>query len=284
MQPVAILASPLTACLTIVDLYRQRLSDPTWQHVWDLIWDRIPYSSRNRVQSIAHLVEIIEYPGIDSHSWRGGTRGAIWLEVLARMQVPADFHDPSDGDSRVWNAVREWLEPHVVEGGIWGWQLRGLSIRTAPSVRFDRDERGRLHNESRAAVEYEDGFTVHAWHGARVPPDVILKPQEITADRINREPNAEVRHVLVERFGAERYIRECGAQEVARDAYGILYRKDFRDDEPLAFVCVQNSTPDVDGHRKSYWLRVSPRCRTPHEAVAWTFGMTPEEYDPEVET
>jgi Uri superfamily endonuclease len=35
---------------------------------------------------------------------------------------------------------------------------------------------------------------------------------------------------------------------------------------------------------KKYILRVPPRCQTPEEAVAWTFGMNAWEYRPEVET
>ena len=35
-----------------------------------------------------------------------------------------------------------------------------------------------------------------------------------------------------------------------------------------------------DGLRfKSYFLRVSPTCSTPTEAVAWTFGKKEDEYN-----
>src|SRR3989442_9700784 len=45
--------------------------------------------------------------------------------------------------------------------------------------------------------------------------------------------NAEVRRVMIDRFGAESYMRECGARRLASDDFGTLWRADFRDDEPL---------------------------------------------------
>jgi len=46
-------------------------------------------------------------------------------------------------------------------------------------------------------------------------------------------------------------------------------------------VEVHNSTPEPDGTRKTYYLRVPPTTRTAREAVAWTFGMSGTEYRPE---
>jgi len=45
-----------------------------------------------------------------------------------------------------------------------------------------------------------------------------------------------------------------------------------------------NSTPEPDGERRSYYLRVPPTVRTVHEAVAWTFGMAADRYEPEIES
>jgi hypothetical protein len=55
-------------------------------------------------------------------------------------------------------------------------------------------------------------------------------------------------------------------------------------DEPIVIVKVLNSTPEADGSTKNYFLRVPPEIRTAKEAVAWTFGMSGEEYSPLRET
>ena len=49
-------------------------------------------------------------------------------------------------------------------------------------------------------------------------------------------------------------------------------------------VEVLNSTPEPDGSRKTYFLRVPPRTRTAREAVAWTFGVREPDYRPAQET
>jgi hypothetical protein len=62
-------------------------------------------------------------------------------------------------------------------------------------------------------------------------------------------------------------------------------------DEPLVMVKVINSTPELDGSSKPYFLRVHPELRvllrdrvgdaqalTPLNAVASTFGLTGAEY------
>jgi uncharacterized protein DUF6745 len=49
-------------------------------------------------------------------------------------------------------------------------------------------------------------------------------------------------------------------------------------------VEVRNSTPEPDGSHKRYWLRVPPEVHTAREAVAWTFGLSADSYQPVIET
>jgi hypothetical protein len=98
------------------------------------------------------------------------------------------------------------------------------------------------------------------------------------------ERNAELRRVLLERFGFERFMEEAGAavMDRDRDAGGErqLLRLKLEGDEDL--VCVSVSCPST-GRR--YLLRVPPAMRTCRQAVAWTAGFdNPELYRPLVET
>lgn len=146
------------------------------------------------------------------------------------------------------------------------------------------DDRGRAHSEVGPALEFPDGYKLFAWHGVVVPQDVIEQPETINVERIESERNAEVRRVLIERFGAERFILESGAYLMDADYCGNLYSKSLSGDEPLVMVEVTNSTAEPDGTLKRYYLRVPPEVTSAREAVAWTFGMREEEYFPLVET
>jgi hypothetical protein len=160
------------------------------------------------------------------------------------------------------------------------------------------DSENRPHCDDGPFCRWRDGSAIYAVHGVRVPWDIIEHPKSITIARIEAEQNAEIRRVMIDKYGASRYLLDSGAKELHRDQFGILYRKDLPGDEPMVMVRVVNSTPEPDGHSKEYWLRVHPALRpmlrgqqlgepqkmTARAAVASTFGLRAEEYAPEVET
>jgi hypothetical protein len=147
------------------------------------------------------------------------------------------------------------------------------------------DWRGRrLHNADGPAVD-SDIEPLYFWHGILVPSFVILRPDLITVAHIHAEDNAEVRRVMLERMGFERYVEESGAERVQADDYGDLFRIARPDDSDLVVVRVVNSTPEPDGSFKRYTLRVPPAIETAREAVAWSFGKSrAEDYQPMVQT
>jgi hypothetical protein len=167
--------------------------------------------------------------------------------------------------------------------GNWMWFFDGLVIMSDHPRQLLLDERGRLHGENDMAMKFSDGWGIWAWHGARVPEDIITRPESITIEAIDKEENQEIRSVMLERFGAERYILEGDAKQVSKDEYGVLYKKAWKNGE-YVMVQVLNSTLEPTGERKKYFLRVPPEIKTAKEAVAWTFYQKPEEYNPRVET
>jgi hypothetical protein len=147
-----------------------------------------------------------------------------------------------------------------------------------------QDERGRLHCPDGPAVSFADGYQIHSWHGVSVGKEIIESPQNITVESIHFERNAEVRRVMIERFGTIRFLTESGAKQIQEDECGVLYRKDLFNDEPIVMVKVINSSPEPDGTFKEYFLRVPPTITTARAAVAWSFGMKQDEYTPRIET
>jgi hypothetical protein len=147
-----------------------------------------------------------------------------------------------------------------------------------------QDAQGRLHSDSGPAIAFADGFQIYSWHGATVPQKLIDNPESLTVGEIEQQRNAEIRRVMIERYGMQRYIETSGAKEIHRDDAGVLYRKEFLNDEPLVMVKVINSTPEADGSFKSYFLRVPPTMKTAKEAVAWTFNIEEEGYELDEQT
>lgn len=145
-------------------------------------------------------------------------------------------------------------------------------------------QRGRLHQASGPALAFRDGYMVYAWHGVRVPAQVIEHPETLTVEQITAESNAEVRRVMLERFGLDRYFQAIGAERVQAGDFGTLYKHTFPDGRRLAIVRVTNGSPEPDGHFKEYTLPVPFDCASAHDAVATTYGLTQQTYYPGVRT
>jgi len=166
----------------------------------------------------------------------------------------------------------------------WWWPLHGSVVLTDRPVSIAHDQQGRLHAEDGPALAWTDGSNLYAIHGVRVPAHVVHAPDTITIDQIRGEPDVEVRRVLLERYGHQRYLRDAGAQRVHADGTGILWRCRLPGDEDLVLVEVANATPEPDGTARTYWLRVPPDVRTARQAVAWTFDVDEGDYQPETQT
>lgn len=147
----------------------------------------------------------------------------------------------------------------------------------------------RLHSADGPALGFRDRFAVYAWHGVRVPQQLIESPDSLTREDLLRESNAEVRRAYRERLGNERFAALLDLAEVDRDQVGrgeyrqeyILWRTREPDQtagEHIQFVeCTCHST----GRR--YMLCVRPDIRDVYTAIASTFPDAREPYAPVVE-
>jgi hypothetical protein len=172
----------------------------------------------------------------------------------------------------------------VAAGAGWWWPYEhAVVVCERPSV-LHRDEAGRLDHGAGPALAFPDGFALHAWRGMPVPAEFLEELPSLTPERIRAEENAELRRVMLEYYGYDRYLAESKAKPVARDEAGVLWRIPMIGDEDVVMVEVVNSTAEPDGTFRTYWLRVPPGTRSPREGVAWTFGLTAEEYVPLAQT
>ncbi|MFB8348473.1 DUF6745 domain-containing protein [Streptomyces niveus] len=162
----------------------------------------------------------------------------------------------------------------------WWWPYEKVTVVCERPVELHRDEAGRLDRGDGPALAYPDGFALYAWRGMPVPADFLAELTTLDPARIRTEENAELRRVMLEYYGYDRYLAESGAEPIGKDETGILWRIALDDDEDVVMVEVVNSTPEPDGTSRTYWLRVPPNTRTAKEGVAWTFGLDAQTYEP----
>jgi hypothetical protein len=187
----------------------------------------------------------------------------------------------------------------------WWWAYKNAVIITPKPTLIHRDENFRLHCENGLALAYPDGWGIYAWHGVRVPAKVIMAPQEITIEEICAEENAEIRRVMIERMGWERFcsiarmrvlhsdelhsgfpaipvsdLIDAGQRLVTTYRAGtetaeLLEAEELRDfeDRPLRFVRLTDPSTG-----RQYTIRVRHDHKRCYEAIGWTFGVSESVY------
>lgn len=122
------------------------------------------------------------------------------------------------------------------------------------------------------------------WNGVNVTGQIAFHPETLSAQQALSAENAELRRVMVERIGSERFIAEANPQQldtdVDRGGMRRLLRVEIPDDEP--WVALEVRDPSTG---RMYLLRVPPEVDTCRQAAAWIAGFgNPDEYQPVMET
>ena len=263
----------------------------SWVHVQDNVWDHVRACVGSGVintiwESVLDSVSSSVWDNVGSSIW-GGIRADILEGVWYSRWASIRAYDDAQ-----WLAAYYYfdvnLAPHKLGplarfnelvSGYWLTEADALVVRR-PHL-LTRDSEGRLHNATGPCLEYPDGWGFWAWHGVRVPENVILTPERLTRADFLGASNVEVRRVIQERMG-ERFVGEIGGVLVHASAFGQLYAVTLPADDPereARYVHVHDATTP-----RHYFLQVPPSMQTADEAVAWTFRLTFETYRPQRET
>jgi hypothetical protein len=153
------------------------------------------------------------------------------------------------------------------KSGGFRWVHQKFCIVSDFPERLKIDDQNRPHSADGPSHRWRDGWELWYWHGVAVTEQIVMAPDTLTVAQIEAEANAEVRRVMIERYGIARYIHDSGASvvhELPAD-YALkglrgakLYRKEVPNDEPIIMISVDNSTAEPDGSIKRYELRVQP--------------------------
>ena len=219
--------------------------------------------------------------------WNGGNQWSGWVGYLSFFRHVAKL----DIDYNNWDPYEKLAElsgPRVVHE-------KFCIISDRPEI-LTVNGRNQPHGGGKPFCKWRDGSSLYSVNGVRVPAYVVESPEKMTAEQIEKETNLEVRRVMIDAYGREKFILDSNSKVVHSDDFGVLYRKDLIDDEPLMMVKVVNSTMEPDGTFKDYWIRVDPNCyaglKTARAAVASTWRKEdgsllfekPEDYNCEIET
>lgn len=250
-------------------------------------WYVSPYKIRDLAEEFG--LNEIGLKGVRNYNnmWNGGNQWSGWVSYLSFFRHVAKL----DIDYSKWDCYEKLAEfsgPRMLHE-------KFCIISDRPEF-LKINERNQSHNDKGPFCQWRDGTALYAINGVRVPAYVVKTPQDLTVEKIESESNLEVRRVMIDVYGREKFILDSNSQIVHSDDFGVLYRKELVNDEPLMMVKVVNSTPEPDGTFKDYFIRVDPNAysglKTARAAVASTWRKpdgnmifeTPDEYTCEIET
>ena len=146
-----------------------------------------------------------------------------------------------------------------------------------------RNVGGRLHNASGPAIEWRDGWGLCFWHGLKLRREhewIVREPRRLSPETIENEPNAEIRRVMLEAFGFDRYLAARHARVVhADELHGQprrLLEVEIRG-ERVRILEVNNGSLELDGTRRKFHLGAM-RGETAHDVTAASYGIAPQHY------
>jgi hypothetical protein len=213
--------------------------------------------------------------------YQGGNMWSAWTCYLSAFRDVLGLNLPEHEKYAVWEACAEVAGFRVMHDDF-------CIVSDRPEV-LTIDEQSRPHNASGPSHRWRDGWALYHWHGVRIEHEkrhIIEAPHLITVAEIDAETNAEIRRVMIDRYGPARYVTDSGSTVVHElpadhELFGLrtarLLKKVVPDDEPIIYVDLLNSTPEPDGSVKRYMLRVDPNAysgeaaKNVHAAAASTW-------------
>src|SRR5208337_3942180 len=113
----------------------------------------------------------------------------------------------------------------------------------------------------------------------------IKNKEEITAEAIMKEPNAELRRIMCEITGFEPVLSI--AEVVSKDKDGNRHPRRLLtvkiNEDILRIIEVQNGSLEPNGTYRKFLLGAMPGS-TPKEAIAASYGISPKHYREAVRT
>jgi len=230
--------------------------------------------------------ELWSYIRTNWSNYRGAQLWVSWHAYITYLRDVVGWDDPVLENFALDETIAKSC------GFVW-WAEEVCAISDRP-LRIARDNGGRLHHESEKALEYRDGWGLYSWHGYRIPDDyewIITDKERITPKKIEHETNAELRRIMLEIYGYDKYLAKRKAKVISEDVNHGQPRRLLEFElagETIRVVEVINGTKEPDGTFRKFILGCIRRDGrypdTPSEAIAWSYGINPKKYNETVRT
>lgn len=163
----------------------------------------------------------------------------------------------------------------------WWIPREGIVLLSHKPIACTVDDKGRLHNIEKMAIEYKDGFGVYAIHGVRFDLDGVLFHKiienKLTFKEILGIENMEQRMIALKLRGAENLLVESNAKLINKSDRGneLYLLKDIFPEPAyyLKYNCPSTARTYVSGIDPEIGIEANA-----DKAMAWKFSLNLSEY------
>jgi hypothetical protein len=154
----------------------------------------------------------------------------------------------------------------VAQSSNWFWAFENYVFVSDRPEKLNFDERNQLHAENEMAYRFRDGRGDYFWHGVKVNQKIIMAPETLTLEDVEKESNQEVRRIMVERMGRPKFIKAIGGAQalVHEDSHELNGQRALYKYKDLAFLEVADPSTG-----RIYYLDVPAETKTCEEANAF---------------
>lgn len=162
--------------------------------------------------------------------------------------------------------------------GLWTqWHANGMMKEKSRYVDGREHGIGREYNEKGEIIGtqlYINGIR----HNGKI--EKLIHSGLINTQHLRKLRSPALRRILLEEIGFERLLRELNYEVIEeRDEHALLKIHWHKEEPPVYLVKVKCPSTGI-----FYTLRVPPHVKTIHQAIAWTFGLSEAEYQPQEES
>ena len=247
---------------------RNRVANDVGNQIHLQISDNVSSQVKNSVKSQVKETNIAFINEGVSSMWCSYTSYFTFFRDVCGLEMPADTVEKMN--------VNEDLVTSC--GGTW-WHENILVVSDRPR-KISLDAEGRLHCENGPSVEYRDGWSLYNWHGVSVPEEWVTTKKPTAKEALTWE-NIEQRRAACEIIGWANVLKELDAKIIDEDGdpeIGTLVECTIPDSGKERFLRV------LCGTSREFVIPVPRVMKTALEANSWTWGLSPNEYKPEVRT
>lgn len=157
-------------------------------------------------------------------------------------------------------------------------QVGNMVIITNRPEEIHFDDNNELHNEMGPAIKFRRGTksNIYSIHGVVVPQNVIMEPELLSVEMIEKEDNAEIKRIMMDRMGISKYLEKTGATIVDMDSTFVSKQNDGRyvprvlmvDKDKRKFLVGTDGSTD-----RVYYMQVPEHVKTCSEAASALAGF-----------